>query len=76
MMVQSSENEIITFPAIPSSWKNVTFYNIPASNGIKVSGKMKDGLVQFIQFKKDNRIVFETKKHGKVIIENNKLRQK
>ena len=49
MVMQSTKGEIKTFPAVPSSWKNVAFYNLPAENGIKVSGAMKNGKVVWIK---------------------------
>ncbi|MEX0323124.1 MAG: hypothetical protein AB3N63_13250 [Puniceicoccaceae bacterium] len=49
MLVQSDETSLTSLPAIPESWKNVSFYNIPASHGRKVSGQIVDGEVKSLQ---------------------------
>lgn len=38
MMLQSYDNKILFFPAMPSSWNNVSFYDLPAEGGFTVSG--------------------------------------
>jgi len=52
MLMQTTKGKIKTFPAVPSSWKNVAFYNLPAENGIRVSGVMKNGKVVWIKKRK------------------------
>ncbi|MEM9327320.1 MAG: hypothetical protein AAGA85_16760 [Bacteroidota bacterium] len=59
MFVQSYENEIVSLPAVPSAWKDVEFYNIPASNNHKVSGEIRDGQTLWYKVEKDNATVVE-----------------
>ncbi len=54
MLMQSCNGKIIPFPAVPSSWKNVAFYNLPAENGLKVSGKMENGKVKWVNYNSKN----------------------
>ena len=60
MMMQTSGGRIKPFPAMPSSWKNAAFYNLPAEGGIKVSGKMENGKVKWVRFFKNGKMVKET----------------
>jgi hypothetical protein len=60
MVLQSTGNEIKVFPAVPKAFADIAFYNLPATNGIRVSGEMKNGQVQYVRFKKDGKIVLET----------------
>jgi len=55
MMVQSYNDRILVFPAVPKAWKNISFRNIPAEFGIRVSGKMKHGRVQWVSYSKDGK---------------------
>jgi hypothetical protein len=79
MCLQSYNNIIQVFPAIPDQWKDIEFYNLPAVNNIRVSGVMKNGKVESISYIKDgiellksstimNVQVFEDK--GKTILKN------
>lgn len=71
MLVQSTQNSIEVFPAVPDSWKDVSFYDVPATAGIKVSGEMKDGMVNWISFARNGKELFRTKEKRKVkIIQN------
>jgi hypothetical protein len=60
MVLQSAGNEIKVFPAVPKAFANIAFYNLPATNGIRVSGEMKNGQVQYARFEKDGNILLET----------------
>lgn len=68
MLVQSTQSSIEVFPAVPDSWKDVAFYNVPATAGIKVSGEVKDGVVRWISFTKDGKELFQTNKKTAVEI--------
>jgi hypothetical protein len=57
MMVQSNNGEIKSFPCIPDKWGNVSFYNVPASGGIRVSGEWKDGKAIWAKYSKGNQKV-------------------
>ncbi|MGL4293669.1 MAG: hypothetical protein ACRCSQ_08855, partial [Bacteroidales bacterium] len=57
MMMQSSNDVIKFFPALPSEWKDVAFYNLSAENGISVSGKMEKGKVKWIELSKDGKVI-------------------
>jgi len=71
MFVQSFENEIVSLPAVPSSWKDVEFYNIPASNGHTVSGMIKNGQTQWYKVEKADNIVHETIKRETILLNSN-----
>ncbi len=38
MMIQSYDDTLYFFPAIPSSWNHADFYDLPAEGGFRVSG--------------------------------------
>lgn len=56
MLMQSHTGTIRLFPAIPASWKNVSFENLRAVGAFLVSAKMKDGKV--------SQIIVESEKGG------------
>ena len=41
MLLQSYDDVIRPFPAVPGEWKDVSFDNLPASRGIRVSAGWK-----------------------------------
>ena len=45
MLLQSHTGVIRVFPAVPESWKNVSFNNLRAMGGFLVSAALKDGKV-------------------------------
>jgi hypothetical protein len=53
MALQSSNDRITPFPAIPAEWKNFAFYDVPAEAGIRVSGELKDGKARWVSYCKD-----------------------
>jgi hypothetical protein len=53
MLVQSHDDIIKVFPALPSTWKDVVFHGIRAQRGISVSASMKDGRVEWISFSRN-----------------------
>ena len=57
MLLQSYDGRTNAFPAIPDSWKDVEFYNLPAESGMRVSGKMKSGKVVWLDYQKDGKKV-------------------
>ncbi|NBC83562.1 MAG: hypothetical protein GVY19_09280 [Bacteroidetes bacterium] len=69
MLVQSYNLEIDAFPAVPTAWQNVEFYNLAAENGVKVSGKMENGEVKWVTYQKNGKKLLETKEAVKIKIE-------
>ncbi len=55
MMMQTSKGVIKPFPAVPGGWKDVAFYNLPAEKGVKVSGSMKNGKVEWVRYVTKNK---------------------
>ena len=62
MLLQSQGNVIRVFPAIPISWKDVSFTNLRAEGAFLVSAIKKDGKVVEINI--------SSEKGGKLIIQN------
>ncbi|WP_404310095.1 glycosyl hydrolase family 95 catalytic domain-containing protein [Neorhodopirellula lusitana] len=48
MMLQSWGETIRVFPAVPSSWQNISFEGLLAAGGFRVSAVRKDGRTQFV----------------------------
>jgi hypothetical protein len=57
MAVQSADDKLDTFGAVPAAWKDFAFYQVPAESGIRVSGAMRDGQVRWITCTKDGRVL-------------------
>ena len=57
MLIQSYDGRTNAFPAVPDTWKDVEFYNLPAESGMRVSGKMKSGKVVWLDYQKDGKKV-------------------
>jgi hypothetical protein len=60
MVLQSIGNDIKVFPAVPEAFGDIAFYQLPAIDGIRVSGEMKNGQVQHVRFEKDGQVLLET----------------
>jgi hypothetical protein len=60
MVLQSVDKDIKVFPAVPEAFADIAFYNLPATGGIRVSGEMKSGQVQYVRFEKDGKVLLET----------------
>jgi hypothetical protein len=60
MVLQSVGDDIKVFPAVPEAFGDIAFYGLPATEGIRVSGEMKNGQVQYVRFEKDGKILLET----------------
>lgn len=71
MLCQSYSGQIKPFPAVPSAWENVAFYDVPVSNGFSVSGEMEGGRVKGIAISKNDMIVHTSEES--VIIDIKKL---
>jgi hypothetical protein len=69
MMLQSYDNMIYPFPAVPKIWKDVSFYDLPACGGIRVSGEMKGGKVKWISYTRNGKEIFRQKDNKPVKIE-------
>jgi len=50
MALQSADHLLTPFPALPSAWKNFAFYQVPGESGIRVSGVMHEGAVQWLSY--------------------------
>lgn len=59
MLLQSYNDTIHVFPALPDEWKDIEFYDLPAQGGVKVSGIMRSGKVSRISFKQDGKEVLK-----------------
>jgi hypothetical protein len=57
MMLQSYDHTIFFFPAVPSSWNNISFYDLPAEDGYTVSGIYRNSNDFEIQIMKNKRMV-------------------
>lgn len=69
MLLQSSKGVIKPFPAMPATWEDVAFYDLPAEQGIKVSGKMEGGKVRWITYTKDGCVLRRTTSSAPVRID-------
>lgn len=68
MLVQSYNDTIRVFPAVPADWGDIEFYGLPAEGGIKVSGKMKNGEVSWIQLTLNNENLIHAKEKSDFVI--------
>jgi hypothetical protein len=77
MVLQSVGNEIKVFPAVPKAFADIEFYNLPATDGIRVSGVMKDGKTQRVWFEKDGKTLLNVKDkdHISVSVVNDQLKE-
>lgn len=57
MAVQSFDDRIASFCAVPSAWKDFAFYRVPAESGVRVSGAMRDGSVQWLRYSRGGRVL-------------------
>jgi hypothetical protein len=73
MVLQSVDNEIVTFPAVPQAFADIEFYDLPATNGVRVSGIMKGGKVQKVWFEKDGETLLTTEGEARAKWENGRL---
>lgn len=53
MLLQSYSGVVTVFPAIPKSWKNLSFYQLRAENGFLISAEMKNGKVTKIRIQSE-----------------------
>ncbi len=54
MLLQSHTQVIRVFPAIPDSWKNVSFQTLRAEGAVLISASLKEGKVHSIQITPEN----------------------
>jgi len=75
MLVQSNSNTIKVFPAMPGTWRDVSFYDLPAAHGIKVSGRMGRGEVEWIRFFKDGKVIATSNERGdfEIVVKRNRI---
>jgi len=59
MAVQSADDRLDAFCAVPSAWKEFAFYQVPAESGIRVSGAMHDGAVQWLTYAHDGKLLHQ-----------------
>ena len=66
MILQTVGDVVSIFPAVPKVWKDIEFYGLPAIYGLRVSGAMKDGKVQWIIFRKDGEELLRLSEKAKI----------
>ncbi len=54
MLIQSYSGTITLFPAIPKTWKDLSFYQLRTENGFVVSAEMKNGKVIKVRIESEN----------------------
>ena len=59
MLLQSFNDNISVFPAVPDKWEDIEFYDLPAQGGVRVSAVMHSGKVRGITFKKDGKEILK-----------------
>jgi alpha-L-fucosidase 2 len=70
MLIQSHTGVVIIFPAIPESWKNVSFKNLRTEGAFLVSAEKKEGKIASVSIKSEKGGFFSIKNpfgNGKVI---------
>jgi len=75
MVLQSINDQVYVFPAVPKAFSNIEFYDLPAIHGLKVSGVMKNGDVKEVVFRKDGKELLRLQKKAvvQVTMKNNNL---
>lgn len=72
MLLQSEENKLYLFPAVPEEWmeKTVAFENFRAENGLLVSAVLKNGKVVLLELKpeKSTRILLKKTQEMKELV--------
>ena len=68
MAVQSADDHLDTFCAVPSAWKEFAFYQVPAESGIRVSGAMHDGAVQWLTYTRDGKLLHQATRREPLLI--------
>ena len=51
MLIQSHNDIIKIFPAIPDAWQDVVFHNLRVQGAFLVSAKLKSGEIEFVKIK-------------------------
>ena len=69
MAVQSADDQLDAFCAVPSAWKEFAFYQVPAESGIRVSGAMRDGTVQWLCYTRDGKPLHQSLRRESLHIE-------
>jgi hypothetical protein len=57
MAVQSADDRLEVFSAVPSAWKDFAFYQVPAESGLRVSGVLRDGAVRWVTYTRDGKVL-------------------
>jgi hypothetical protein len=73
MLVQSIDDEIRLLPAVPAAWRDIDFANIPAEAGIRVSGAIRDGALQWISCSHEGREIYRSTTDKSLRIVHDKL---
>jgi hypothetical protein len=68
MALQSCNDRITPFPAMPAEWRDFAFYDVPAESGIRVSGELKDGKAQWVSYCKDSKELLRRSNGNPVMI--------
>lgn len=62
MVLQSYNDTIRPFAALPDIWKDVEFYNLPAQGGIRVNAVRKAGITEHITCFRNGKQIYKTDK--------------
>jgi len=57
MLLQSWSDRVEIFPALPSAWKDVSFRDLRADGGLKVSAVRKSGVTQTVRIESTNTVL-------------------
>jgi hypothetical protein len=68
MALQSYDDRIMPFPAVPGGWKDLAFYHLPAEGGIRVSGRMSGGKVVWVEYRQGDKRLLRTDQARPILI--------
>lgn len=60
MLLQTYDEVIYPFPAVPDCWQDISFSRLPAEHGIFVSAELCGGAVKRVLYEKDGKVLLET----------------
>lgn len=70
LLLQSKKGYIEVFPALPTSWKNVSFKNLRAEGGFVLSSSLQNGLLSGIEVTSETNATFNIRYEGTLKIKN------
>ena len=75
MLLQSQNDIIQIFPAVPKSWQNISFKNLRAEGAFLISAKQENGRVTEVKIKAEKAGLLHLKKPFKTFYFNNKRKK-